>query len=102
MDAIDCSSGGAQEAFEARCARLEEEGWTLEKRSFDSRYVHRGADRFEVTIECGPYDAPHLTGLRPQKHTLSPEWLEWLGANHHGGKADGKDSVDQRSLDGDC
>lgn len=54
LDAIDCSAGGAQEAYERRCAQLQAERWTLEERFGDSRYANRGAERIEISIERDP------------------------------------------------
>lgn len=72
LDAIDCSAGGAQEAYERRCVQLHAEGWTLEERFGDSRYASRGAERIEISIERDPatVDGPsYMSSARKERPT---------------------------------
>jgi hypothetical protein len=47
---MDCSSGGAQQAFDDLCDAFERAGWELEKRVFDRRYIRREWVRWEIEI----------------------------------------------------
>src|SRR5687767_6430030 len=47
---VDCTEGGAQEAYDRRCRELEADGWTLERRFADSRFINRNGERRTVGI----------------------------------------------------
>jgi hypothetical protein len=63
VEFIDCKSGGAQQRYERRCCELEAEGWTLELRFADSRFVSRGGERRKIAIV--PDDPRKHPGLGP-------------------------------------
>lgn len=73
LEVIDCTAGGAQETFDRRCAELAAEGWTLEKRSFDSRFLNRAGERRQIGIyphdpreDHGP--GPGMWGMTKRTH----------------------------------
>lgn len=58
LERIDCTQGGAQEAFHARCCELETQGWILEPRHYDWRYANREGKRIQISIDVTE-PAPH-------------------------------------------
>jgi hypothetical protein len=58
VHSVDCSAGGAQQAFEARCAELKGDGWTLENRFADSLFANRETQRVRITIEAFDPNGP--------------------------------------------
>ena len=64
MGAIDCSTGGAQKAYDVLCVDFERAGWELQERTFDNRYVKRGSIRWNVTIVKGsPFERKSHPGF---------------------------------------
>jgi hypothetical protein len=57
---IDCSQGGAQEAYSDLCRDFERAGWELERRVFDRRYVRRNDIRLEIAIGDAPTPRSNL------------------------------------------
>lgn len=50
IEHVDCSAGGAQPTLDEMLAKYAAAGWTLEGRSYDSLFAHRGDNRIQISI----------------------------------------------------
>lgn len=62
LEITDCTGGGAQETFERRCRELEAEGWTLEPRFSDSRFMNRAGERRSIGVYPQDIRQDHSNG----------------------------------------
>jgi hypothetical protein len=94
---IDCSQGGAQEAYADLCRDFERAGWELERRVFDRRYVRRNDIRLEIEIGDVPTPRSNLDERGFMALIVEHGRQLGLAANPQGVTSHDKEAVQQQA-----